>query len=153
MCNLHIEIRVPNLPLCLLLSILIPGGFFLFFHHLYSALWLLLDKVWFPAWTKEYFLPSSPVPSHSSPKRAFGDAHLDMALDIILKELRDAPISLSVFPRCTASSAGGKSVRQWVLWTRYWGEEGNEDLLHYLNSLWDRSFSFSAKHWAINRRL
>ena len=108
MQNLHFETHVPSLPL--VYSVVSFNTWWLFScfaaHCLDSSFWLLLDKVKSPAWIKDYLLSLSSAPSPSCPKRArrafFAHANLDMAPVIILKGLRDAVMSLSMFPRSTA---------------------------------------------------
>lgn len=92
----------------LLLSILIPGGFFPVLPPtvliLHSG--LLLDKVKSLPELKTTFCPC-PLLLHPAAQKEhwralFGHANLDMAPLIILKGLRDALISLSTFPPGTA---------------------------------------------------
>lgn len=77
-----------------------------------------------------------------------GHVNMNMAPAIILKRAE----GWTSLTECSCS-AGGKLVHKWVQWTGYreWRQE--QELPSCLNCLWDQSCLFSAKQWAMNRRI
>lgn len=139
-----------KLPSCLLL--IFNTWCFFFCCCLYSTLWLFPDKAQFHVWIKDYLLSLSHALSQFSPKEhrrtLSGHVNMNMAPAITLKRAE----GWTSLTECSCF-AGGKLVHKWVQWTGYreWRQE--QELPSCLNCLWDQSCLFSAKQWAMNRRI
>lgn len=149
MQKLSLETYEPSFPL-VFYWFLIPGVFS--FAAVFILHWLFPDKAQFHVWIKDYLLSLSHALSQFSPKEhrrtLSGHVNMNMAPAITLKRAE----GWTSLTECSCF-AGGKLVHKWVQWTGYreWRQE--QELPSCLNCLWDQSCLFSAKQWAMNRRI